>query len=62
MFAVVYRTGEPTRFEWCRTTSDYATREAADTKRAELEQAGHKVLVHNAKLLDAIGLPETFEA
>ncbi|MDH5279564.1 MAG: hypothetical protein OEW52_00275 [Thermoleophilia bacterium] len=59
-FAVVYRTGGTARFKWNRLFRDFTTREVADAAKAELERQGYAAHVHDAALLDAIGLPETY--
>jgi hypothetical protein len=57
-FAVIYRTGGTENFKWVRVL-DVFTREEAATKKAELERMGYPSLVHDAKKLESIGLPET---
>lgn len=59
-FAVVYRTGGTVRFKWTRLFEDFDTRETADAAAADLHRQGYAALVHDAGLLDAIGLPETY--
>jgi hypothetical protein len=58
-FAVIYRTGGTANFRWNRVL-DLFTREEAAAKVAELGRMGYPALVHDAKRLDAVGMPETF--
>ena len=60
-FAVGYRTGGTSNFKWNRVLEVYGTREDAADKARELATAGYPSLVYSAALLDAIGLPETFD-
>lgn len=60
MYTVIYRTGGPDRYGWCRTLA-FGTYAEMQIKAAEVERMGYKTLIHNAKLLQAIGLPETWE-
>ena len=60
-FTVIYRTGGTLRCRWHKT-SPKALREDAQALAADLEKAGDKSLVHNTQLLNAIGLPEGWEA
>lgn len=60
-FAVIYRTGGTENFKWTRVLENYRTREAAQTKAAEIERMGYKTLIHRAAQLDSNGLPESYD-
>lgn len=61
-FTVIYRTGGTENFKWNRVGERYTSKTAALDSAAELAKMGYPSLVHDAKLLDSIGLPETFDA
>ena len=61
-FAVIYRTGGTENFKWNRVGERYPDRQSAIKSTEELSKMGYPALVHDAKLLDSIGLPETFDA
>lgn len=61
-FTVIYRTGGTENFKWNRVGERYPDRASAKESAAGLERMGYPSLVHDTKLLDAIGLPESFDA
>ena len=61
-FAVIYRTGGTENFKWNHVGERYPDRESAIKSAEDLSRMGYPALVHDAKLLDSIGLPETFDA
>jgi hypothetical protein len=60
-YAVIYRTGTRQRFTWRTTGLSLSYPDAAD-HACVLERQGHKALIHDARLLEAVGVPDTFEA
>ena len=60
-FTVVYRTGGTENCTWRRTMA-YATREEARESAASVERMGYKALVHKTHEIDAIGMPEGWDA
>jgi hypothetical protein len=60
-FAVIYRTGGTLNFCWRRITDNFTDHEAAGVKAADLHRMGYPALIFDAKLLDSVGLPETFD-
>lgn len=61
-FTVIYRTSGTENFKWNRVGERYPNRASAKESAAGLEPMGYPSLVHDTKLLDAIGLPESFDA
>lgn len=61
-FTVIYRTGGTENFKWNRVGERYSDRASARESADGLERMGYPALVHDTKLLDSIGLPETFDA
>ena len=61
-FTVIYRTGGTENFKWNRVGERYSDRTSAEESADGLERMGYPSLVHDTKLLDSIGLPETFDA
>jgi len=61
-YTVIYRTGGTENFKWNRVGERYPDRSSAQKSADGLERMGYPSLVHDTKLLDAIGLPETFNA
>ena len=61
-FTVIYRTGGTENFKWNRVGERYPDRASAKESAASLERMGYPSLVHDTKLLDSIGLPESFDA
>lgn len=59
-FAVIYRTGGTENFRWVRVL-DIFDRDGAQAQKAELERAGYPALIHNARLLDSVGMPDTYD-
>ena len=60
-FTVVYRVGGTENFKWCKALPVW-TREEAIRIKAEVERGGRPAMVFDTKLLDAVGLPETYDA
>lgn len=60
-FTVIYRTGGTMNARWHRCAS-VATHEEARKMQDEIKRGGRKALIHNTRLLDAIGLPTGYEA
>jgi hypothetical protein len=61
MYAVIFRRGGTENFRWSRL-NDFRTYDDATREAESLERMGYPALVHDAKHLDAVGLPETFAA
>ena len=61
-FTVIYRTGGTERFTWRRVFDSYRHYEDAKVIALDLERQGYPALIHPTRLLDAIGLPSTYEA
>lgn len=61
-YAVIYRTGGRERFQWRRVLTSYASRDAAQEDADMIERMGYKTLIHDAHLLDSIGMPEGWDA
>lgn len=59
-YSVIYRTGGTENFKWHRVAENYRSIEQAIEKRISLEKAGYPSFIHDANLLTAIGLPETY--
>ena len=59
-FSVIFRTGGTDNFKWNLVGERFATKESAVSKKAELERMGYPSLVHDADMLAAIGMPETY--
>ena len=61
-FTVIYRTGGTETFKWNRILTSFEDKQDAIAKKIELEKMGYPSLIHDTHLLDAVGMPETFEA
>jgi hypothetical protein len=64
-FAVIYRTGGTANFHWRRLFNEFAGADAkarATAEKTSLERMGYAALVMDAGQLEAIGLPETYDA
>jgi hypothetical protein len=61
-FSVAYRSGGTSNATWTRVLEVYPTREAAQVIVAEIERGGRKALIYKTASLDAIGLPQGWEA
>lgn len=61
-WTVCYRIGDRSNFKWKRIIVPFTTRAEADEKRAEFERMNYKSLVYDTEKLNAIGMPDTFEA
>jgi hypothetical protein len=61
-FTVIYRTGGTENFKWNRVGERYTNRTSAKESADGLERMGYPALIHDTKLLDAIGLPSTYSA
>jgi len=59
-YTIIYRTGTREAFLWQRH-SVIANKRVAEAVRRDLDEHGHKALVHDTARLDAIGLPETYD-
>lgn len=60
-FTVYYRKGGKAVWSWHRVAEVF-TRDDAQAKAATLKRMGYHALYANVQLLDAIGLPETYES
>lgn len=60
-YTVIYRTGGTENFQW-KKCLPVATREKAFQDKAEIERMGYKSIVHDTDQINAIGLPETYDA
>ena len=60
-FTVVYRVGGTENFKWCKALP-VATREAAELQKAEVIRGGRPAMVFDTERLEAVGLPETYDA
>ncbi len=61
LYSVYYRTGGTENFKWHTVGERYESAVAAYQKVEELERAGYRAHYLNTALLEAIGLPETFD-
>ena len=61
-WSVYYRTGGTDNFQWHTVMNRYGNKTEAQSKCAELNQAGFQAYVERTQILEAVGLPETFEA
>lgn len=59
-YSVYYQTGGTLNFKWQRTFETY-TKEDAQAKVNEIEHQGYPAHYALTRLLDNIGLPDTFE-
>lgn len=60
-YALIYRKGGPKNFKWCRVLTEYVDSTCACNVAEELHRAGYLTRVLSARLLDSIGMPETYE-
>ena len=58
-YAVIYKTGGSENYQWNRVLERYQSIEDAKTVSANLERIGYETLLHDASLLDVIGLPDS---
>lgn len=61
-YRVYYRTGGTDNFRWQFTNERHTTREDAQSAVASLARAGYPAHYAPAKIIEAVGLPETFSA
>ena len=61
-YTVIYRTGGTLNAKWHRTLGRFTDYKKAVASANEIERQGYKALIQDTKMLDAIGLPEGWEA
>ena len=60
-WTIIYRTGGTENFQWHKSIA-YLSKEEAAVSMKELERMGYAALMHTTRLLESIGLPETYSA
>lgn len=60
-FTVIYRTGGTHNFKWHRTNETHHDYLAAVEFAKDIERQGYPTLIHKTDMLDAIGLPESYD-
>lgn len=61
-FSIVYRTGSPERCAWHRVLDTFPSKDATREKRDEIERMGYKTLIFRTYELNALGMPEGWNA
>lgn len=60
-FTVIYRTGGPAMCAWHKCLAVLTMEEAIEMKR-DIERGGRKAIIHKTDELNALGMPEGWEA
>lgn len=59
-FSIGYRTGGTLNFRWHRMLVSFSSKAAAELEAENIRRMGYPAHVYDSRLLDAIGLPDTF--
>ena len=59
-YTVIYRIGGTENCQWKRVLGNYADFKSAEITKQEIEKQGYKAIIEKARLIDNIGLPDSF--